>query len=139
MRSHGFDLLIVVAAIEGALEVVFAQDASGTTPWFVALATVSDARTAAAFSGAAGTIDALRGGTYVVSERSVRFVDARVVTDAVANGTQKIHARTARTHLRLRGHGIPRARLTLRSTETVTRVTGTVGGHHVRVQVPSTH
>jgi pimeloyl-ACP methyl ester carboxylesterase len=105
----------------------------------VALATVSDARTAAALSGTAGTIDALRGGTYVVSERSVRFVDARVVTDAVANGTQKIHARTARTHLRLRGHGIPRARLTLRSTETVTRVTGTVGGHHVRVQVPSTH
>ncbi len=53
----------------------------------VALATVSDARTAAAFSGT-GSIDALRGGTYVVAERSVRFVDARVVTDAVANGTQ---------------------------------------------------
>ena len=33
-RSHGFDLLIVVAAIEGALEVVSGQD--GTSLWFAA-------------------------------------------------------------------------------------------------------
>jgi signal transduction histidine kinase len=38
-RSHGFDLLIVVAAIAGALEVVLGQDEMrepGTTPWFAA-------------------------------------------------------------------------------------------------------
>jgi hypothetical protein len=101
----------------------------------VALATIRDARTAVEFSGMTGSIDALRGGTYVVSERSVRFVDARVVTDAVANGTQKTHGRTTRTHLRLRGHGIPRARLTLRSTGTVTRITGTVAGRRVKARV----
>jgi hypothetical protein len=100
----------------------------------VAIATLSDARTAAAFSGG-GTIDALRGGTYVVSERSVRFVDARVVTDAVANGIQKTHGRTTRAQLRLRGPGIPRARLTLRSTGTTTRIAGTVAGHRIRPRV----
>jgi pimeloyl-ACP methyl ester carboxylesterase len=105
----------------------------------VALATVSDARTAVAFSGATGSIDALRGGTYVVSERKVRFVDAKVVTDAVANGTQKIHGPITRTRLRLRGPGVPRSRLTLRSTGTTTRITGTVAGQRVNARVTSTH
>jgi len=105
----------------------------------VALATVSDARTAAAFSGATGSIDALRGGTYVVGERSGRFVDARVVTDAVANGTQKTHHHVTRTRLRLRGHGVPPSRLTLRSTGTTTRITGTVAGHRIRPRVTATH
>jgi hypothetical protein len=86
-----------------------------------------------------GAIDALRGGTYIVSERSVRFVDARVVTDAVANGTQKIGRRVTRTRLRLRGPGIPRSQLTLRSSGAITRITGTVGGHHVKVRLASTH
>jgi hypothetical protein len=104
----------------------------------VALTTVSDARTAAAFNGT-GTIDALRGGTYVVTERSVQFVNARVVTDAVANGVQKTHGPITRTRLRLQGHGIPRARLTLRSTGTITRITGTVAGHRIRPRVTSTH
>jgi pimeloyl-ACP methyl ester carboxylesterase len=99
----------------------------------VALATLSDARTAAAFSGGTGTIDALRGGTYVVSERKVRFVDAQVVTDAVANGTQKIHGQTSRSQLRLGGHGVLRSRLIVRSKGTITRITGTVGGHRVSV------
>src|SRR6476619_831850 len=38
-RSHGFDLLIVVAAIGGALEVVFGHNAPpepNTTAWFAA-------------------------------------------------------------------------------------------------------
>ena len=95
----------------------------------VALATVRDA---AAFSGATGTVDALRGGTYVIGERSVRFVNARVVTDAVANGTQTIRRRTTRTRLRLRGPGVPPARLTIRATEATTRITGTVAGRRVR-------
>jgi hypothetical protein len=104
----------------------------------VALATVSDARSVVAFSGMTGPIDALRGGTYVVSERRVRFVDAQVVTDAVANGTQAIGPRTTRTRLRLGGPGVPPARLTLRATGTITRITGTVAGHHVRARVAST-
>jgi hypothetical protein len=100
----------------------------------VALATLSDARSAAAFSGMTGAIDALRGGTYVVSERSVRFAAARVVTDAVANGTQTIGRRTTRTHLRLRGPGVPPSQLTLRATGTTTRITGTVAGRRVRAR-----
>lgn len=104
----------------------------------VALATLSDARTAAAFSGTNGAIDALRGGTYIVSERSVRFVNARVVTDALANGTQEIGRRTTRTHLLLGGHGVLSSRLTLRAKGTTTRITGTVGGRRVRTEVRST-
>ena len=97
----------------------------------VALATVSDASTAAAFGGT-GSIDALRGGTYVVAERSVRFVAAQVVTDAVANGIQKTRGPITRTRLRLRGPGVPRAQLTLRSTGKTTRISGTVAGHRIR-------
>jgi pimeloyl-ACP methyl ester carboxylesterase len=105
----------------------------------VALATLSDAHSAAAFSGMTGAIDALRGGTYVVSARSVRFADARVVTDAVANGTQTIGRRTTRTHLRLRGPGVPPSQLTLRATATTTRITGTVDGHRLTARVTSAH
>jgi hypothetical protein len=105
----------------------------------VALATLGDARTAAAYSGMTGPIDALRGGTYVVSERRVRFVNARVVTDASANGTQEIGRRATRTRLRLRGHGIPPAQLTLISAGTTTRVTGTVAGRRVALRFASTN
>jgi pimeloyl-ACP methyl ester carboxylesterase len=103
----------------------------------VALATLRDAHAAAAFSATTGAIDALRGGTYVVRERSVRFLDARVVTDAVANGTQRIGRRAIRTHLRLRGDGVPPSHLTLRTTGTSTSITGTVAGRRVRAEVPS--
>jgi hypothetical protein len=101
----------------------------------VALATVRDARTAAAFSGMTGPIDALRGGTYVVAERSVRFVDARVVSGAVANGTQVTHRRMTRTRLRLRGRGVPPSQLTLRSMGRTTRITGRVAGRRIRARV----
>jgi pimeloyl-ACP methyl ester carboxylesterase len=101
----------------------------------VALATIRDARTAAEFSGMTGAIDALRGGTYVVAERSVRFADARVVTDAVANGIQRTRGRTTRSRLRLHGPGVPSARLTVRSTAKITRITGTVAGHRIRARV----
>jgi pimeloyl-ACP methyl ester carboxylesterase len=104
----------------------------------VALATLSDARTAAAYSGMTGPIDALRGGTYVVGERRVRFVNARVVTDAEANGTQRIGRRATRTRLRLRGHGVPPAQLTLISAGSTTRVTGTVAGRRVALRFAST-
>ncbi len=104
----------------------------------VALATLSDARTAASYSGMTGPIDALRGGTYVVSERRVRFAGARVVTDATADGTQNIGRRATRTRLRLRGHGVPPAQLTLISGGTTTRVSGTIAGRRVALQFAST-
>ncbi len=97
----------------------------------VALETIADARMAAAASGLDGTLDALRGGTYVVSQDRVRFVDARVVTDATADGDQTIGRRATRTRLRLRGPGIPPAQLTLIATGAGTRVTGTVAGRRV--------
>ena len=105
----------------------------------VALATLADARMAATATGLGGTLDALRGGTYVATQDKVRFVNARVVTDATANGTQKIGRRVTRTRLRLRGHGVPPAQLTLRSTGTTTRITGTVAGRRVALRLASAH
>jgi pimeloyl-ACP methyl ester carboxylesterase len=104
----------------------------------VAVSTVSDARSAAAFADTTGAIDALRGGTYVVSEQSVRFLNAQVVTDAVANGTQEVGQHSSITQLRLRGHGVRPSRLTLRTKGATTRITGTVDGRRVREQVTST-
>jgi pimeloyl-ACP methyl ester carboxylesterase len=105
----------------------------------VALATLADERALVAYSDLSGTLDALRGGTYVVGQDRVRFVAARVVTDATANGTQQIGRRATRTTLRLRGHGVPPARLTLRSAAATTRVTGTVAGRRVAIRFGSTH
>jgi hypothetical protein len=83
-----------------------------------------------------GTIDALRGGTYVVSQHRVRFVAARVVTDAAAaDGTLQTSHRATRTSLRLHGHGVPRSRLALRTAGRTTRITGTVGRRHVDVRL----
>jgi hypothetical protein len=101
----------------------------------VALATLADERTAAAYSGMTGVIDALRGGTYVVAPDRVRFVGARVVTDATASGTLEIGPRSTRARLRLRGRGVRRSRLTLRTVRRTTRITGTVGRRHVDVRV----
>jgi pimeloyl-ACP methyl ester carboxylesterase len=97
----------------------------------VALATMADARMAAASSGLGGTLDALRGGTYVLTGPKVRFVGASVVSDAVVDGVQ----RGARAHLRMHGRGVPTSRLTLRSSRRVTRVTGTVAGRQVALRV----
>ena len=96
----------------------------------VALATLADARQAAAY----GAVDALRGGTYEVSPTRVRFVHARVVSDATADGTQELAGAETRTRLRLRGPGVPTARLTLVSSSSSTRVTGTVAGRHVALR-----
>jgi hypothetical protein len=101
----------------------------------VALATLADAQAAA---GLTGPVDALRGGTYVVGERRVRFIGARIVTDAIADGTQHVGRRTTRTRLRLRGPGVPVSQLTLRSTGATTRITGTVAGRRVALRVPAT-
>jgi hypothetical protein len=101
----------------------------------VALATLADERTAAAYSGMTGVIDALRGGTYVVAPNRVRFVGARVVTDAAASGTLEIGRRSTHAQLRLRGRGVPRSRLALRTVRRTTRITGTVGHRHVHVRV----
>jgi pimeloyl-ACP methyl ester carboxylesterase len=104
----------------------------------VALATIADARMAAAASGLDGTLDALRGGTYVVSQDRVRFVHARAVSDAFADGTQTTGRRTSRARLQLHGAGVPAAQLTLRTAKTTTRITGTVAGQRVALRLPST-
>jgi pimeloyl-ACP methyl ester carboxylesterase len=101
----------------------------------VALATLSDERAAATYSGMTGVIDALRGGTYVVASSRVRFVRARVVTDAAASGTLQIGRGSTRARLRLHGRGVPRSRLTLRTADRTTRITGTVGRRHVRIRL----
>jgi hypothetical protein len=101
----------------------------------VALATLADERTIATYSCMNGTIDALRGGTYVVSQDRVRFVAARVVTDATADVTLQTSHRATRTSLRLHGHGVPRSRLALRTAGRTTRITGTIGRRHVDVRV----
>jgi pimeloyl-ACP methyl ester carboxylesterase len=101
----------------------------------VALATLADERAIAAYSGLTGTIDALRGGTYAVSQDRVRFVAARVVTDATADGTLQITRRGTRARLRLRGRGVPGSRLALRTVGRTTRITGTVGRRHVDVRL----
>src|SRR4051812_45764391 len=102
----------------------------------VLLATLADERAIVAYSGLTGTIDALRGGTYVVGQdQAVRFEAARVVTDATANGTQQKSRHGRRARLHLHGRGVPRSRLVLRSGERTTHITGTVGRRHVDVRV----
>ena len=82
--------------------------------------------------GGDGTLDALRGGTYVVSGSRVRFSGARVVDDARADGRQ----RGTRARLRIRGRGVPSARLSVRIKGKVARVTGTVAGGAWRCACP---
>ncbi|MFL5862130.1 MAG: hypothetical protein ACJ780_15345, partial [Solirubrobacteraceae bacterium] len=76
---------------------------------------------------------------YELPNSRVRFVGARVVADATATGTQTHDRGATLTRLSLRGHGVPRARITLRSSGNTTRVTGTVAGRHVVLRVTSTH
>jgi hypothetical protein len=94
---------------------------------------VADASAAVMATGLDGTLDALRGGTYVVDGSRVRFKSARVVRDAVVDGVK----RGARARLRVHGRGVPRAQLTLRFTRRTTRITGTVAGRHVGLRVPA--
>ena len=101
----------------------------------VALATLADEQAIAAYSGLTGTIDALRGGTYTVSQDRVRFVAARVVSDATADGTLQKRRRGTRARLRLGGPGVPRSRLALRTAGSTTHITGTVGRRRVDVRL----
>ncbi|MEA2246071.1 MAG: hypothetical protein QOH46_600, partial [Solirubrobacteraceae bacterium] len=101
----------------------------------VALATIADAQAVAEFAQIIGRFDALRAGAYVATKRGLRIEGARVVTDAVANGTLKIGRRASRARLRLRGSAVPPARLTLRSAGTTTRITGTVAARRVALRV----
>ena len=94
----------------------------------VALATIADARMAARLTQLTGTLGALRGGSYSVSGRGVDFTGAKVVRDAVVDGSQHGH----RARLRVHGPGVPRARLTIRGRH----VTGTVAGHRIALRVP---
>jgi pimeloyl-ACP methyl ester carboxylesterase len=98
----------------------------------VALATLADARNAAAVSGIGGTLDALRGGTYTIGRGTVAIDGARVVRDAVVDGTR----RGPVARLRVHGAGVPRARMALHLVGRVWRVSGTVGGRHVALRVP---
>ena len=101
----------------------------------VALATLADERMLVAYSGLTGTLDGLRGGTYVVGANRARFVAARVVTDAAADGTLRIGRASSRARLRLRGPGVPRSRLDLRVTANAVDVSGSVGNRHVHVRL----
>jgi hypothetical protein len=98
----------------------------------IALATVADARMAVTLTGLSGTLDALRGGTYVVSAGQVRFAPRARRPRAVVDGTK----RGPRARLRIHGRGVPSALLGLRRTRRGMRVTGTVGGRRVELQVP---
>jgi hypothetical protein len=101
----------------------------------VALATLADEQAIAAYSGLTGTIDALRGGTYTVSQDRIRFVAARVVSDATADGTLQESRRGTRARLRLGGPGVPRSRLALDTARSTTHITGTVGRRRVDVRL----
>ena len=105
----------------------------------VALATIADAQSVAEYAQIIGRFDALRAGGYVATKRALRIKGARVVTDATANGTLEIRPSGTLTRLRLSGPAVPPARLTLRSAGTTTRITGTVGGRPVALQVASRH
>jgi hypothetical protein len=103
----------------------------------IALATLADERGLAAYSGMTGTVDALRGGTYVVAPKRVRFVAARVVDDATVDGILELGRRSTEARLRLRGSAVPPSRLALRTTGRTTHISGTVGRQRVDVRVPS--
>jgi pimeloyl-ACP methyl ester carboxylesterase len=103
----------------------------------VALATVADARAVTAIAPVPIPVSALLGGTYVPTANGRRFVRARVVTDAVASGTQTIGSPVTVTRLRLSRPAVGHAQLTLRSVGETTRITGTVGKRRVALLVTS--
>jgi hypothetical protein len=80
-------------------------------------------------------VNALRGGTYVPTANGLRFESARVVTDALASGTQTNGRYGTLTRLRLSGPAVARAVLRLRSAGRTTRITGRVGSHRVALRV----
>jgi hypothetical protein len=102
----------------------------------VALATIADAESGARFAQIIGRFDALRAGRHVATKRGLRTRRARVVTDALANGT--LNRRATRVRLRLRGPAVAPARLTLRFARTTTRITGTMAGRRVNLRTPAT-
>jgi hypothetical protein len=105
----------------------------------VALATIADAESVARYAQFIGRFDALRGGRYVATKRQLRIEGARVVADATASGALENRGRRTRARLHLKGLGVPRARLTLRSAGGATRISGTVGGRRVALRVGSRH
>ena len=76
-----------------------------------------------------GAIDALRGGTYLVTTNRVRFVSARVVTDATANGTLEIGRRATRAQLQLRGPAVPPSQLILQTSRRTIRIVARSGSN----------
>ncbi|MDA0170970.1 alpha/beta hydrolase [Solirubrobacter taibaiensis] len=98
----------------------------------VALATAADAQATAELTQLFGTVGALRGGAYVAAGDGIRIDAARVVSGAVADGTLRRDGSAFITRLRVRGRAVSSARLTLRTTQTGTRITGTVAGVRLR-------
>jgi hypothetical protein len=101
----------------------------------VALATVANAQAATGIAPIPLPVSALRGGAYIPTSHGLRIVYARVVTDAVASGTQIIRSRVTVTRLRLSGPAVVPSRLTLRSSPMTTRITGTVGLRRMNVRI----
>jgi hypothetical protein len=101
----------------------------------VALATIADAESVAQYTQFIGRFDALRGGGYEATKSGLRIEGARVVTDAVANGTLNRRRGVTRARLRLRGAAVAPARLTLHRAGRTTRITGTVAGRRVALRV----
>ena len=88
-------------------------------------------RQATIITGLDGTLDALRGGRYLVGAEGLRFIGARVVSDAVVDGFE----RGNRARLRVSGSGVPSAKLVVESHPHTTRVTGTVAGRNVALRL----
>jgi pimeloyl-ACP methyl ester carboxylesterase len=101
----------------------------------VALATIADAESVAQYTQFIGRFDALRGGGYEATKSGLRIEGARVVTDAVANGTLNRRRGVTRARLRLRGPAVAPAQLTLHRAGKTTRITGTVAGRRVALRV----
>jgi pimeloyl-ACP methyl ester carboxylesterase len=101
----------------------------------VALATVADAKAVTAIAPIPVPLSALRGGTYVPTAHGLRFARARVVTDAVASGSQITRSRVTVTRLRLRGPAVVHAQLTLLTAGPATRITGMVGRRRVHLRL----
>lgn len=90
-------------------------DLKGRRARAVARATAADVLATAELTQLFGVVGALRGGTYTATRTGIRIDRARVVKDAVADGTLRLDGDTATVRLRVRGRGVPSTRITLRA------------------------
>lgn len=90
------------------------SDLRGNRARAVARATAADALATAEVTQLFGVVGGLRGGTYTATRTGIRIDKARVVTDAVADGTLRLDGNTAVVRLRVRGRTVEPTRITLR-------------------------